>query len=441
MLICLLPNCGYLSETSRMLEIHRALVGRGVQVKVATHGGVHERLLHAAGVDYDVVGARMSARRSTAFVASAMGQGSTRQSMYTDDELRSYARAEADYFKANGVTVAVTGFTLTALLSSRLAGIPLVTEHAGSWVPPVFERDLLPVPSSLPGMPRALSQLVPGALLRRLSAGALPRLRYYCAGFDRVAAELGVEPVPSTPALVLGDLTLVPEVPEVIGISAEEMAAWRPRGGDRPTRRHGGYRAGTRFRYSGPLYARLDLPLPERVARFLRRPDPVVYVALTSTPAAMVRRVVRALSGTDVRMLVAATVHDLDDLASDRVMVESVLPSHLIMPQVDLAVVTGGQGSVQTAMASGTPLVGIPLHIEQDLNVALVERLGAARAIQPRKLGPNLAALVHAMLADPEYRNAAQRIQQLYAGIDGPGFAAEAIMDVAERSVAVGGGS
>ena len=38
------------------------------------------------------------------------------------------------------VSAVVTGFTLTALLSSRLAGIPVVAEHAGSYLPPVFER-------------------------------------------------------------------------------------------------------------------------------------------------------------------------------------------------------------------------------------------------------------------------------------------------------------
>ena len=49
-MICLLPHCGYLSETSRMLAIRRALVARGARVCVATHGGTHERLLGELGV-------------------------------------------------------------------------------------------------------------------------------------------------------------------------------------------------------------------------------------------------------------------------------------------------------------------------------------------------------------------------------------------------------
>src|SRR5260370_40071048 len=114
-----------------MLELHWALTRLGVQVRVATHGGPHERLLAEAGIAYDVLGPGLSAARSAAFGASAIGQGDPRQSMYDDAEIRGYAQAEADYFRKHGITVAVTGFTLTTLLSSRLARVKLVTEHAG----------------------------------------------------------------------------------------------------------------------------------------------------------------------------------------------------------------------------------------------------------------------------------------------------------------------
>ena len=58
-MICLMPNCCFLSETSRMLEIYRALrkrEGSAARIKVVTHGGPYESLLRAAGVSYDVLG-------------------------------------------------------------------------------------------------------------------------------------------------------------------------------------------------------------------------------------------------------------------------------------------------------------------------------------------------------------------------------------------------
>lgn len=410
-MICLLPHCAYLSETSRMLELHRALTALGLPVRVATHGGPHERLLTEAGIEYNVLGPGLSAARAAAFVGSAVGLGDPRQSMYDDAEIRTYVAAEADYFRAHGITVAVTGFTLTTLLSSRLTGVRVITEHAGTFVPPVFERRLLPVPTR-PVDPRL--KHAPDWLARFLINRSPNRITAYCGGFNRVASELGVEQIPSLAALLLGDLSLVPEVPEVLGISAADLAAWTP---------GKGYRAGARLRAVGPLFAQLNLPMPAGVQSFLDHPGPTIYLAMTSTPPAQVRTAIAELSHLDVRILVAGTIHDLGDLATDRIRIEGVLPSHLVMPQVDLAVTTGGQGSVQTAMASGTPLLGIPLHIEQDLNVALVERLGAARRARPG----TLADLAAQMLENPGHHEAAERIQKQYAAVNGPADAAEAI--------------
>ncbi|MEV6410823.1 nucleotide disphospho-sugar-binding domain-containing protein [Kribbella sp. NPDC051718] len=376
-----------------MLELHRALTELGIPVRVATHGGPHERLL--AGIPYDVLGPGQSPTRAARFVGSAIGLGDPGQSMYDDEEIRSYVLTEAEYFRAHGITVAVTGFTLTALLSSRLSGVRVITEHAGSFVPPVFERYLPP---------------------DRKPA----EMDAYCSGFNRVADSLGIQGIPSLAALLLGDLSLVPEVTEVLGVSATELAAWNPDGDP-------GYRPNSRLAAVGPLFAHLDIPLPDHVQQFLNHPGPTIYLAMTSTPAAQIRAAIAELSTLDARILVAGTIHDpsdLADLATDRILIEGTLPSHLVMPQVDLAITTAGQGSVQTAMASGTPLLGIPLHPEQALNIALVERLGAARAATPTD---NLATLATQLLDDKSHAAAAERIQKLYAAADGPAEAAELI--------------
>ena len=89
-MICLLPHCAYLSETSRMIEIHRALTELGLPVRVATHGGPHERLLGLAGIQYDVLGPGITPERAATFVGSAIGLGDPRQSMYSDEEIRTY---------------------------------------------------------------------------------------------------------------------------------------------------------------------------------------------------------------------------------------------------------------------------------------------------------------------------------------------------------------
>jgi UDP:flavonoid glycosyltransferase YjiC (YdhE family) len=135
------------------------------------------------------------------------------------------------------------------------------------------------------------------------------------------------------------------------------------------------------------------------------------------------------------RALVASTVHDLGDLGDpDDVLVESLLPSHRIMPRVDVAVIAGGQGSVQTAMTSGVPFVGVPLQPEQELNVAEMVRHGAALRIAPDAAGTEaMTHAVRAVLADGRTREAARRVQRLYAGADSAAASAEAILDLVGR--------
>jgi UDP:flavonoid glycosyltransferase YjiC (YdhE family) len=424
-MIALFPHCGFLSETSRMLAIHEALRAAGEPVCIATHGGPWESLLDRASVRWVQLGPRMDGQRCARFIRSLPGIGSPKQSMYSDDEMLTYARAEAEFMQQRGVRLAVTGFTLTTLLSTRLAGVPLAASHAGSWVPPVCEAGLLPAPSR-PVMP--LSGWLPKQLQRRLINWSPSRSKLYCAGFNRAARTLGVEGVPSFAALLLADLTLVTDVPEILGVSRETLERWRPRP-------HTGYRPATTLRYTGPLYARLDLPVPDRVDEFLARDGAVVYVALTSSAAALVRSVVAAVRQAGCRVLVAATVHDLGGLDDADVMVEPLLPSHRIMPRVALAVVTGGQGSVQTAMASGVPMVGIPLQPEQDLNVHLAERQGMAVAMAPALAGsPAMTRAVRMLLDQPRYREQALRVQSIVSRVDGASGAASAIRHYLEQA-------
>ena len=111
------------------------------------------------------------------------------------------------------------------------------------------------------------------------------------------------------------------------------MRSWRPT--------NGAYWPSTRFAYAGPVFAEFDLPVPSSIEQALQGPGPHVYVALTSVPAKTVRQVVRGVAASGANVIVAATVHELADLAGPRITVAGVLPSHKIMPRVDLAVTTG----------------------------------------------------------------------------------------------------
>ena len=401
-----------------MLAIYAALRDLGEPACVATHGGPYEGLLSAAGIKWTRLEPGMDGERCARFLRDLPGIGSPRQSLYSDSELLAHARAEAEFMRERGIRLAVTGFTLTTLLSTRMAGIPLATSHAGSYVPPVFEAGLMPAPSR-PVMP--LFGMLPASLQKRFMNWSPAQTRLYCAGFNRAADILGVEHVPSFAALLLGDLTLVTDVPEVLGVSRRTLESWSPRG--RP-----GYRPSTTLRYTGPLYSRLALRLPDRVDEFLAAERPVAYVAITSAEPSLVRGVIAAVARAGVRVLVASTVHDLSSLEGSDVMVERLLPSHQVMPRVAVAVTAGGQGSVQTAVASGVPLAAVPLQPEQDLNVHLLQRQGMALAVSPGEAaGTVMTSTVRRLLDEPAFREQARRLQVIVGGVDGALLAAQAI--------------
>ena len=89
----------------------------------------------------------------------------------------------------------------------------------------------------------------------------------------------------------------------------------------------------------------------------------------------------------------------------------------------------GSQGTVQTAMAGGMPILGIPLHPEQELNVHLAVRTGMGLAVAPRH-APSEAttAMARRILGSTAYRKQARRVRGLFESVDGAGNAAVAIL-------------
>lgn len=422
-MIALLPHCGFLSETSRMLAIGQALRARGVGVVFASHGGPYQAVIEAAGFSVHPLAPAMDGARCAAFIRDLVQIGRPGLRLQPDDEVRASVASEVAFFRRHGVQAAVIGFTLTAYLSTQVVGIPLATSHGGSFVPPVFEAGLAPVPSQMP-MPGA--EWLPRRVKHWLANRSTERMAGPVRFLNGIAAELKVAPVPSLAALMLGDLTLVTDLPEVLGVPRTALESWVPR---RPQ----AYRAGTRLRYSGPLFAQLPQPVPAAAQAMLDAPRggrPLVYVVLSSSTPEQLRALVQQVRSTGARVLVGATVHTLGPVDDPDVLVCGLLPNHRVMPQVDLAVTLGGQGTVQTAMASGTPLVAVPLHPEQELNVALAARQGMAMAVAPRHAGtPRLAAAVRRVAADAAFRAGAQRARAHYAGVDGAAWAAELLVD------------
>ncbi|MGO3790931.1 MAG: glycosyltransferase, partial [Enterococcus gilvus] len=87
----------------------------------------------------------------------------------------------------------------------------------------------------------------------------------------------------------------------------------------------------------------------------------------------------------------------------------------------------GGEGTVQTACASGKPFVGIGLQYEQEVNVAYCEAFGNAIALPPNRLTPQTLDHCIRRLSTGEVQEKAREMQQLMAHAKGAQNAAEQI--------------
>src|SRR6185312_17370469 len=85
------------------------------------------------------------------------------------------------------------------------------------------------------------------------------------------------------------------------------------------------------------------------------------------------------------------------------------------------AVTHGGSGSVVGALAHGVPLVVLPLGADQPDNAERVRALGAGVVLDAATASPaRIAEAVRAVLEEPAYRAAAERLRDEAAALPGP---------------------
>jgi UDP:flavonoid glycosyltransferase YjiC (YdhE family) len=205
----------------------------------------------------------------------------------------------------------------------------------------------------------------------------------------------------------------------------------------------------------GPLFAgsseRKQAQLPSQIAERLG-PDKKnkVFVTLGSTGHRdHVVEAVKALCMGDgsINAIVALApgrcgVRDIEQYLEgitipDSVLItEDFLPARIIAPMVDVVIGHGGQGTVQTALSSGTPIVGVAMQWEQQFNLDknAVQR-GAGIRIPKRKWKANrIHSSVQKILSTGAYRDAAHRVQDEMSRTDSAKEAATVILKIAHQA-------
>jgi UDP:flavonoid glycosyltransferase YjiC (YdhE family) len=390
------PAAYNLAETTRTLEVAAACRDT-FDIVFASYGGEFEKLIEEKGFRLRQLEPRLTPKKIGHLYR--VDQGQALGYFFSVEEVRTQVESERALFQELRPAAVVTGFNFSNSISCRAQGVPLVWLTQSTWMfNALYDAGLATYPDMF-DLP--LLRALPERLLIGLSQRMLGLLgRFLSHPYNKVARQYQLPPFGGMEALWEGDYTVLAE-PE--GFSELPLP---------PT-----------YHCVGPLIGRLDSPIPDEVLR-LPRDLPIVYFAMGSSgQPTVVARIVESFAGKPYRVI-APVKHHLDGLpvtVPPNVLVTDWLPAHKVNPLADISVIHGGIGTVMTACLAGTPIVGVSMQPEQEMNIDCLVRKGFALRIRKRRLTPDrLTAAIDRLLADPTARRRAKEYQKVVEEWDDP---------------------
>lgn len=332
-------------------------------------------------------------------------------------------RGERDALAEIRPDLVLHGFWPFASIAARSLAIPSVAFLPLPLHPTSVAHGLMDdlpdeAPAVLTELPRSARRLLIRAL-SPLVQGLVPAFAQRTIPEAAVRAGWNGPPLRTVFDLLEADLTIVNDLPAFY--SATRLA---------PS-----------FRITGPVMAPGDDmdTAPLEVIDLLVSHDPRPAVLLTmgsSGTQDMFLEALRAVADPRWRAVVLASpaVCPLDVARSavpehpGLVITDAFVPAPAVTRAVDLVVCHGGQGTVQTSLAAGVPLVGVGMQVEQQINLQHVERLRAGVRVPRRHWRRDaIRRRMHEVLDDEGCTHAAEQAAAMIARNDGAAEAARVI--------------
>jgi UDP:flavonoid glycosyltransferase YjiC (YdhE family) len=206
-----------------------------------------------------------------------------------------------------------------------------------------------------------------------------------------------------------------------------------------------GQELGPRTRITGPLFSRpIDTDIDSRILEVFA-PEKKNKVLVTMGSSGEKRFLIEAVKAVSTGhynavVVVQPTICTIEevravvDIPNSVYLTDSFIPAHQVNPLADAVIIHGGQGTVQNAISSGTPFVGVGMQAEQQTNLDnLVLRGAGIRIAKSFWTAKSIRQNLNLILENPEYKANAGKLAQSFASIDGQEQAGNAMWELVER--------
>lgn len=242
------------------------------------------------------------------------------------------------------------------MISTRVAGIPFVNVLHSTSTTEYYKAGLQSWPDRAKFA--LLSWLFTEEQLSKRMSKIVLRKKSLVKSFNTLAKKYGLKEFNNIFEVLEGDYTLLADIAEWVGLS--EL---------RPNLHH-----------IGLLPLRLESDIPDQIKE-MPRDKPIIYFAMGSSgKPGLIAEIIKGFSHKPYYVVAPVKSHitDMDLEIPSNVIVTDFLPAHKVNPMTDVAVIHGGQNTVMNACLSGTPIVGIGMHPEQQANLDACVRKGFA---------------------------------------------------------------
>ena len=395
---------GYnLAETGRHIEIARACRGL-FNILFLSYGGNFEHLIADEGFKLLKMEPRLTEKQLHHIRKALRGETLNTVGYFTTAELQPRIESELKLFTGIKPACVLTGWCQSVLLSTRLARIPLVNVLHSTSITEYYAAGLQSIPDRRDFA--FLHRLFTEERLNNWVSKQVLNLKLPVKHFNKIAREKGLKEFKNIMELLEGDYTLLADIPEWVGFS--EI---------RPT-----------LRYIGPLPFRLNGEIPKEIAD-MPKDRPIVYFAMGSSgKPALIADIINGFKDRPYRVIAPVHSHikDMDLEIPSNVFITGFLPAHKVNPLADISVIHGGQNTVMNACLSGTPIVGIGMHAEQQANLDACVRKGFAIRLNKKRVSASaVLGAIDRLLNDQAAKEKVTAFQAELLKWDGPGNAAK----------------